>query len=143
MKDGCRTLPFVFASAALAACAGSAGPKAQVFPLELESDSGTLHVEVHTSPEPPVRGSNSAELTITNASDGTPVDGLVLAVRPWMPAMNHGTSAEPSVAAEGEGKYLVTNLYLYMPGLWELRATLSGPTGSPPPDHVAPPLQIP
>jgi hypothetical protein len=133
-----RTFAVVLASLA-AACSGGAGSDAQVFPLELDTQSGALHVEVHTSPEPPVRGSNTVELTITNVADGSPADGLMLDVEPWMPAMNHGTSAKPSVMAEGGGKYLVSNVYLFMPGLWELRTTFSGPTA----DHAAPALQIP
>jgi hypothetical protein len=133
-----RILAVVLASLA-AACSGGADSGAQVFPLELDTDSGALHVEVHTMPEPPVRGSNSVELTITKAADGSPADGLVLDVEPWMPAMNHGTSAKPAVMAEGDGKYLVTNVYLYMPGRWELRTTFSGPTA----DHATPALQIP
>jgi hypothetical protein len=133
-----RSFAVVLASLA-AACSGGAGSGEQVFPLQLESKSGTLHVEVHTSPEPPVRGSITAELTITNAADGSPADGLALAVKPWMPAMNHGTSVTPTVMAEGGGKYLVGNLYLFMPGLWEIRTTFSGPTA----DYAAPALQIP
>lgn len=132
-------IALVFGLAALAACGGAAGPSAQTFPLEVDGDSGVLHVEVRTSPEPPVRGSDTVELTITRTSDGTPVDGLTLDVEPWMPAMNHGTSATPTVTSQGSGKYLVTNVYLYMPGLWQLRTTFSGPNA----DHAAPALQIP
>ncbi len=137
-----RRLALVFTlggAAALAACSGAPGPSAQTFPLEIDSDSGALHLELHTSPEPPVRGSDAVELTVTRTADETPVDGLTIEVEPWMPAMNHGTSATPTVTAQGSGKYLVTNVYLYMPGLWQLRTTFSGPDA----DHAAPALQIP
>ena len=125
---------------ALAACSGTAdGSGPQAFPLQVDTESGALHVEVHTSPEPPVRGTNSVELTVTRTSDGTPVDGLSIDVDPWMAAMNHGTSAKPTVTPEGGGKYFVSAVYLYMPGLWQLHTTISGPMT----DRVAPALEIP
>jgi hypothetical protein len=108
------------------------------------SDSGMLAVEVRTAPQPPVRGTDTVELTITSATDGSPVDGLDLEVQPWMPAMNHGTSATPIVTPKGDGKYLVTQLYLFMPGLWQLRTTLSATANdsSTTTDHVVPAFTI-
>jgi hypothetical protein len=101
------------------------------------TDSGTMRVEVRTSPQPPSRGGIDAELTITDASTGAPRDGLTLQIRPWMPAMNHG-AIQATVTPEGDGKYLVTEVSLYMAGLWELRTTISGPVS----DHVAPQFEI-
>jgi hypothetical protein len=91
------------------------------------SDSGTLVIDVRTSPQPPARGTNDVQLTLTRASDGTPVDGVSLDVQPWMPAMGHGSST-PTVTAQGGGVYLVTEVYFYMPGVWELRTSISGAT---------------
>jgi hypothetical protein len=102
------------------------------------SDTGSLTVDVRTCPDPPSRGTNSVELFVAQASDGTPVDGLQLDVVPFMPAMGHGTST-PTIMAEGGGKYLVTEVYLYMPGVWQLRTTISGPLS----DHVAPSVSVP
>ena len=101
------------------------------------SDSSALAIDVRTSPQPPSRGTNEVELTITRASDGAPVDGLTLDVEPWMSSMEHGTST-PTVTPEGGGVYLVTEVYLYMPGLWTLRTTISGAMT----DHAAPQLTI-
>ncbi len=125
----------VAVAAGVAACSSAGSPDAQAFPLQVDSNSGALHAD----PEPPARGSNALELTITRTSDGAPVDGLSLEVEPWMPAMNHGTSAKPVVVSEGGGRYLVSELYLYMPGRWELRTTMTGPMT----DEVTPALQIP
>jgi hypothetical protein len=109
-------------------------------PLEIAtSSSGESKVAVRTSPQPTVRGTNLVELTITNASDGLPRDGLLLDMKPWMPAMNHGSSAITSVVAEGGGKYLVSDVDLFMPGRWELRTSIAGRVN----DHVAPPVDIP
>jgi len=78
------------------------------------------------------------ELAISNASDGTPCDGLTVDMRPWMPSMGHGTS-KPTITAEGNGRYLVSDVYLFMPGTWELRTTFSGPVS----DTAAPTISVP
>ena len=125
---------------ACAACSsGSTGPAS--FPADAFStsttDSGALRVELRTSPQPPARGTIEAQFVVTKMADGSPVDGLTLAVQPWMPAMNHGAIA-PTVTPEGEGKYLVTELDVFMPGHWELRTAVSGPMT----DHVTPAFDI-
>jgi hypothetical protein len=101
------------------------------------SDLGALRLEMRTWPQPPAMGTNALELTITDR-DGTPRDDLTVAVSPWMPAMNHGSSAIPTVMPEGHGKYLVTEVYLFMPGLWQLRTSFSGGVT----DHVTPAVEI-
>jgi hypothetical protein len=126
-------LPAGVLVAVLAGCSGPESAVAGSFsaaPLTtLTSSSGALSVEIRTSPQPPVRGIIDAELTVTRVADGSPVDGLAVAVSPWMPAMNHGAST-PTITPEGGGKYLVTELDLFMAGFWELRTTLSGDAGS-------------
>ena len=124
------------------ACSGGAAPGSATFSADAyvtaASTSGALSVAVRTSPQPPARGTDSVELTITRVSDGTPVDGLSLDVVPWMPAMGHGTST-PTVTPEGDGVYLVTEVYLFMPGLWALQTAISGPMT----DSVAPQVTVP
>ena len=97
------------------------------FPAEAyasaSSPSGTYAMEVRTAPQPPSRGAISTLLTVR--SGNTPVDGLALHVTPWMPAMGHGASIEPTVVARGNGDYLVDDLVLPMPGMWELRISTS------------------
>ena len=89
------------------------------------SDSGALSLELRTSPQPPIRGTNDAELTILDPS-GAPVDGLLISLVPWMPAMGHGTSVQPEVSSQGAGHYLIRRLFLIMPGEWELRLSFTG-----------------
>jgi hypothetical protein len=117
----------------------SAGPPS--FPadplLSSITDSGALRVELRTSPQPPARGTLAAQLVVTRVADGTTVDGLTLAIQPWMPAMNHG-AITPTIEAQGDGKYLVTELDMFMPGHWELRTSVSGPAT----DHVTPSYDI-
>jgi hypothetical protein len=118
-------------AATLVACSAANPTPAGAFPADAytttPSDSGALVIDVRTSPQPPSRGTNDVQLTLTRASDGTPVDGVSLDVQPWMPAMGHGSSI-PTVTAQGGGVYLVTEVYFYMPGVWELRTSLSGAT---------------
>ncbi|HEX4447849.1 MAG TPA: FixH family protein [Polyangiaceae bacterium] len=102
------------------------------------TDSGNIRVELRTSPQPPARGTIDAQLVVTNAADGTPRDDLALSILPWMPAMNHG-AIHPTITPQGDGKYLITELDLYMPGHWQLRTTISGPVT----DSVAPAFDIP
>jgi YtkA-like protein len=101
--------------------------------------SGVLSVAVRTSPQPPPRGTVPVQLSVTRTSDATPVDGLMLQVRPWMPAHDHGSSIVPTVADQGQGKYLVTNVDFFMPGHWELQTSISGPAT----DYAAPAFDIP
>lgn len=123
-----------------AGCSSGTGPSAG-FPASplgtTMTDSGMLRVELWTSPQPPSRGGIDAQLRITDAKTGAPEDGLALKILPWMPVMNHG-SIEPTITPQGEGKYLVTDVDLFMAGLWELRTTISGPRS----DHVAPRFEI-
>ncbi len=92
-----------------------------------------MSVEVRSSPQPPTRGGVDVEMTVTNIASGKPQDGLDFLVQPWMPAMNHG-AITPTVTPEGNGKYLITEIDLFMAGRWELRTTFSGPVS----DYVAP-----
>jgi hypothetical protein len=94
--------------------------------------------DVRTSPQPPARGTNAVLLTITGATDGVARDGLEIDVKPWMPAMGHGTSIVPTVVPQTNGTYLITNVDLYMAGLWQLRLTISGSTE----DNASPAFEI-
>jgi len=127
----------------LAGCggdAGSAGPV--VFPAEalmsLPSDAGHFVVTVRTSPQPPVRGVDAVQFQVSDSA-GAPVDGLAIEAVPWMPAHGHGTSARPKVEPQGAGVYELTNVNLYMAGLWELRSTLQFAEGA---DTVAPAFDV-
>src|SRR6188472_4123977 len=120
-----------FAAVALSLLAGACGsstdsgaPAPSMFPATpyatMISEAGKLDIEIRTSPEQPLeRGLGAALLTISH--QGTPIDGLELSVTPWMPAMAHGASIRPMGSAEGQGRYVIGNLGLFMPGLWQLR----------------------
>ncbi len=137
----------LLAGAALVGSLGCSGGAAATGPatfeaeplLSLPSTSGTLTIEVRTSPaQPPDRGINAVEYRITE-SGGAPAEGLSLQVVPWMPAMGHGTSVVPSVAAEGDGRYVISDVYFFMAGEWTLRTTIGGAST----DGVVPTFEVP
>lgn len=91
------------------------------------SDGGKLRVDFHSAPyQPLVAGLQCVEVVVTLPSTGAPVDGLTVTMTPWMPAMGHGASVSPSVTALGQGRYVFTNVSLFMPGEWQLRTQFSG-----------------
>ena len=110
---------------------GAAGGAEATFPAEPLATVVTeqdLSIEVRTAPEqPPTRGLVDVELVVTDV-DGKPVDGLDLAVQPWMPQMGHGASTKPTIEAMGGGHYVVSKVAFFMPGLWELRTSIAGTT---------------
>lgn len=123
------TCALVACGAATTADPGASPPLefANAPPELVGSRSGGLQLTLRWSPAIPVKGNNAAELTIVDATTLASVDGLALSVVPWMPAHGHGTSAQPVVTAgEGPGVFVVTPLYLFMAGEWQLRMTLSG-----------------
>jgi hypothetical protein len=136
-----RVLPLC---AAVCACSGAAVPPSpDHFPanpfVTALSASGGLRVDARGSPQPLARGTNDVQLTVVDASSGALRSDLAIAVEPWMPAMNHGSSVAPTVVPRGDGTYLVTEVDLFMPGHWELRMSLSGST----PDHAVIAVDIP
>jgi hypothetical protein len=102
----------------LTACGGGAAPgSALVFaaePSQVVRTEGGIELAVFELADRAVaRGVNTVRV-VPSAAVGT------LAVTPWMPVMGHGSSVTPTVEAEGGG-FVVTELYLAMPGRWELR----------------------
>ena len=89
------------------------------------SDHALLHIDVLPAPDPPIRGTDTIDLVVTDGA-GAPIDSLQIAAQPWMAAHGHGSSVIPTVTPQGGGRYQLTNVYLYMAGTWELRLTFSG-----------------
>jgi hypothetical protein len=102
------------------------------------SDSGAFQLAVFTNPQPPTNGNVAVRYVITEVASMEPVDGLSLAIVPWMPAMGHGSTVVPSVSAAGSGVYNLNNVYLFMSGQWQLRTTITGGAS----DSAAPDLSV-
>jgi hypothetical protein len=92
----------------------------------LASSGGHLHVDVRWSPAVPAKGDDAAQLVFSDDM-GNPVDGLSVDVLPWMPAHGHGTSVQPVVDSMAPGVLIVSPVYLYMSGEWQLRITVNSP----------------
>ena len=90
------------------------------------SDQGKLDVAMYSSPDPIARVS-SVKLVVKGAQRGAPVDGLTVAIVPFMPAMGHGSSTTPTVTGQGQGTYVASDVVMPMAGQWELRTSMSGP----------------
>jgi hypothetical protein len=124
-----RALPCVLAALVLTlGCASSNARSEEAANAEVAlTKSGTLRVALGSSPERvPVRGDNQIELSVTRVDTGDPVEALTLAMVPFMPVMGHGSPAVPSFSDEGGGDYRFDDVVLTMPGLWELRTTITG-----------------
>lgn len=111
-------------------CGGAPKPASGSFPdaplATVTSAGGELVIEVRTAPEqPPERGIDSVQLVVRDRA-GVLQDSLDVAATPWMPAMGHGTSVAPTVSSPRAGTYVLDDVYLFMPGRWELQTTLSG-----------------
>jgi hypothetical protein len=83
--------------------------------------------DLRTDPETPPGGRFDAELRVL-APDGSGVDGLDVALVPWMPSMSQGSN-RPVTTAEGSGRDVVRDVRVYMAGLWRLRVTLTDAFG--------------
>ncbi len=128
-----RLLAGSLTALALIACGGPA-PTADGgcrFPsqplLSQASDGGLLRISVWSCPgQPPPRGLDTFQYDVSDAS-GAPRDGLDVTVTTFMPEMGHGASVVPTVTPEGQGLYLVSDVYLFMTGEWQLQTTFAGP----------------
>jgi hypothetical protein len=134
MRALIRSLPLfsLLLSPLLLGCSGETGGEASsgAFPAEayttMVGEKGAVTFEIRTAPtQPPSRGLVTVEYRISDMA-GAPLDGLDLQVLPWMPAMGHGASTDPSIEAKGEGRYLASKVSFFMPGSWELRSTVAG-----------------
>jgi|HubBroStandDraft_2_1064218.scaffolds.fasta_scaffold133171_2 hypothetical protein len=117
----------------LPACSSSTGTTGSdtSFPAEalqvMACDPNMLSIEVRTAPvQPPTTGLDGVEVVLTDPKTGDPIDGVQIALVPWMPLMGHGADLTPQLKAMGKGHYVFTNVNLYMPGEWQLRFQFSG-----------------
>jgi hypothetical protein len=118
--------------AIVAGCGGSppaVPPVPASFPLQavatVTSTSGALHVELRSVPDPPVRGQNVGQVTVTDGN-GQAVDGVSVEVLPWMPSHGHGTSEAVGVTDQGGGVFIANPLYLFMAGEWQIQMKFQG-----------------
>lgn len=69
--------------------------------------------------QPPIRDDNVWSFELISEADGAPTSGCEITLDPRMPAHgDHGTSKTPQISDLGDGLYRVTDVYLFMRGLW-------------------------
>jgi hypothetical protein len=100
------------------------------------SDQGQLDVtlvdnrpgaaDANSPPGSWARGSNTWEIEIRDVS-GQAVPGLAVEAVPRMPDHGHGTPVTPETTDEAGGRYLITPLYLYMSGYWQVTLNIRPP----------------
>ncbi len=99
--------------------------RADDFAAGLTKDGAAYRVRVEAAdPADPVRGDNAWTLMITDL-EGSPIEGVVVDAKPWMPDHGHGSAVEEEVIEMGGGEYQVAPLNLFMAGYWEVHLELS------------------
>jgi len=105
--------------------------RADRYALGLRKEGAASTVEfVEALPAPPERGDNTWRVRVTDpAGEGMP--DLAMAVTPFMPDHQHGTTVEV-VVTQGTtaGEYVLAPVNLFMPGLWEVTLAMTTEDGT-------------
>jgi hypothetical protein len=98
--------------------------------MDAAGASGKIEMRLLSiAPNPADKGNNEWLVEIDEAVSGAPIDNLVVTVKPFMPDHGHGSSIVPTVTPQGGGKYDVTLLNLFMPGIWTITFNVVLPGG--------------
>jgi YtkA-like len=81
---------------------------------------------VSANPAPPGLDTNVWTMKIVDATGAPPPVDQVVAY-PFMPKMGHGSSQVPQFAANADGSFSVSDVYLFMDGLWTVTFSVMGP----------------
>lgn len=93
-----------------------------------KSDDGSVQVKlVSADPAPPLRGMNTWQVQVQDGS-GNPIDGATVSVDLYMPDHGHSSPTTPTVTAQSNGAYEISNLNFFMPGVWRARFTVTRDT---------------
>ncbi|MDX2052670.1 MAG: FixH family protein [Polyangiaceae bacterium] len=90
------------------------------------SEQGTFQLRMlELAPEVPTKGDNRWTIELLDTQQA-PLENPEIQVTPFMPQHGHGTGVK-AVVAKGEvlGTWIVSPVNLWMPGLWEVKLTVS------------------
>ncbi len=107
------------------ACAGYSGTvDSYSANLQKLGSAGQIQFVLATAqPAPPVKGNNTWTLKLLDAA-GAPIQNATFTtIKTWMPMMRHGSSIAPRQAANADGTYSISSLYLIMDGIWQVTFT--------------------
>lgn len=103
-------------------------PRAQSFTpgMEQRGAAGVFRARLlEMAPSPAAKGDNGWTVQIVDAN-GAVVDAATVTVKPFMPDHGHGSAIVPQVTPVGrDGKFAVTRLNLFMPGIWQITLHVS------------------
>jgi hypothetical protein len=89
--------------------------------LTLRADDGPFEGTLRIEPSPPHVGQHHVVLMLSEDPEtGEPLEGATVTLSPWMPAHGHG-STDVEAVEDGPGVYVAENVWLNMPGIWDLR----------------------
>lgn len=116
----------------LSACSSGAGTGSdtsfETEALQVMACDTSVQIELRTAPtQPPTSGLDGVEVVLKDTKTGDPIDGAQISLVPWMPLMGHGADLEPHLDKMSHGRYVFTNVNLYMPGEWQLRFLVTVP----------------
>lgn len=83
---------------------------------------------VAADPAPPARGFNAWSLEVSDGSG--PVGDMAVEVTPFMPHHGHGTDPVTVEPGATDGMYELSDIDLFMPGIWETTIDLDDGSGT-------------
>lgn len=111
-------------------CAADSGATTYSAGMSAGAADGKVTVTVvEANPAPPSKGGNSFVIDVTDDA-GKPISGAQIQVTSYMPAHGHYATLVPVVKAGSQpGRYDISNVELFMIGLWQITFTVT-PSGA-------------
>jgi hypothetical protein len=94
---------------------------------------------VSAVPAPPDLNGNVWTLKIVDKSGASPPLSQVI-VYPYMPLIGHGSDQTPTVTSNADGTFTATDIYLFMPGYWQMTVKVAEPSDA---DVIVNPATVP
>lgn len=97
---------------------------------EAASDGKVKVTLVSATPAPPSKGGNVFVIDLADES-GQPISGASIDVKSFMPAHGHYATIVPTVKEGSQaGRYDISDVELFMLGLWQITFTVTPPGGA-------------
>lgn len=119
-------------------CAADSGAIDYAVGVGAAADDGNVKITfADADPAPPGKGNNVFTVDVTDGVD-QPLTGADITVKACMPLHGHCASVTPTVTADAKaGRYVVTNVDLFMSGLWTITFTVTPSGGAADPVNIS------
>jgi hypothetical protein len=119
-------------------CAADSGAVDYAVGLTQSAMDGKVTISfADADPAPPAKGLNKLTIDVTDDA-GQPIDGATIAVKSCMPLHGHCSTITPTITAGSQpGRYVIDQVELFMPGLWEIALTVTPSGGAADPVSVS------